>query len=252
MRLSTRLFWQPKAGHQPAEYEDAYWPQQEVAGEYPQFSWAIADGASESTFAALWAHLLVRAYCRGWFSAGCARQRLTDLQNQWQTAVFNRQLSFFARRKAETEGAAAALLGITLYGDGTWQAVAAGDCCLFQVDSEGQLRSTFPLTASQSFSYRPRLLVSLASSLHQPCELQRARGSWTMGDRIYLLTDALAHWWLAAVEAGRKPWELVDAALEVRDMEQLVATLRNNKSLRNDDLTLLRIQLLLKEGDEHA
>lgn len=73
-----------------------------------------------------------------------------------------------------------------------------------------------------------------------------------MGDRIYLLTDALAHWWLAAVEAGRKPWELVDAALEVRDMEQLVATLRSNKSLRNDDLTLLRIQLLLKEGDEHA
>ena len=60
--VSFPVYWQafrlPKRGHSADEYEDAY-----AANPYVG-RFAVADGASESSFAALWAQLLVNGFTR--------------------------------------------------------------------------------------------------------------------------------------------------------------------------------------------
>ena len=70
-------------------------------------------------------------------------------------------------------------------------------------------------------------------------------------DVFYLLTDALAEWSLAEHEAGRPPWSLFRSLGEdgesgskgQESFKTLVAKLRENGGLHNDDTTLLRIEV---------
>src|SRR5271166_2476342 len=71
--LVWKAFAVPRAGHTCAEFEDAF------AGDPHSRRFAVADGASESAFAAAWARLLVENFLQkpgpwsGWLPA--ARQR---------------------------------------------------------------------------------------------------------------------------------------------------------------------------------
>jgi hypothetical protein len=73
------------------------------------------------------------------------------------------------------------------------------------------------------------------------------RGKWRAGDRFYLMTDALAQWFLARHEAGQKPWQVIGKALA--DPETGVAfpawveDLRDKGGLCNDDVTISAIAL---------
>ena len=60
------------------------------------------------------------------------------------------------------------------------------------------------------------------------------------GDEFYLMTDALACWFLQMYEKKRQPWRTM-RLLKQSDFEQGIAKLRNTKALRNDDVTLLHI-----------
>ena len=61
LRVSTRTFHVHKRGGTEAEYEDAFFPD-EFTDELGAFRCAVADGASESAFANIWAQLLVRGF----------------------------------------------------------------------------------------------------------------------------------------------------------------------------------------------
>jgi len=77
--------------------------------------------------------------------------------------------------------------------------------------------------------------------------MQIARGDWRIGDRFYLMTDALAHWWLAEHEAGRAPWAALDrpgGRGRRRSFPDWVDDRRRRRHLRNDDVTLLRIEIM--------
>ena len=60
-KLIIRTAWQPKAGHRPEEYEDAF----AVSSPRLPFRAAIADGATESIFSGGWARALVDAFVSG-------------------------------------------------------------------------------------------------------------------------------------------------------------------------------------------
>jgi hypothetical protein len=155
--LRTPIRWHglslPKRGHNAEEYEDAF------AANAPAGRFAVADGASESSFATLWARLLVDGFVRP------VRQRketgwLAPLQQQWAAEVDGRPLPWYAEAKRQ-EGAFATLLGLVLQKGpekpgGLWHALAIGDSCLFQV-RQGSLLKTFPVTSSQDFGDRPPL-----------------------------------------------------------------------------------------------
>jgi hypothetical protein len=94
-----------------------------------------------------------------------------------------------------------------------WQAVAVGDTCLFHTRGAALLRA-FPLENSQQFSNAPKLVGARTSAeeVLDRCHVW-PDGSGQSGDRLWLMTDALAQWCLAEHEAGGNPWAELDALL---------------------------------------
>src|SRR5581483_6124726 len=136
---------------------------------------AVADGASESSFAALWAQLLVEGFTHPAKREDPESDWLAPLSERWAAAVDGRPLPWYAEAKRE-QGAFATLLGLVfrrpataLGGGGRWRALAVGDSCLFQVRQD-QLVKSFPVNCSQEFGNRPALLCSRprASAGSQP------------------------------------------------------------------------------------
>lgn len=241
------LLWLPKAGNAVEEYEDAWAITPEARHSAGRFACAVADGATETSFSGAWARLLTEAYCAGGDQPAALLAALPAAQAAWRAAVAAIPLPWYAEEKAR-QGAFAALVGLTLSADpagegGVWTTLASGDSCVFQVRGD-ELLLAFPLAAAAAFTNRPTLLSSDPASNAGCDELCAvAAGTWRVGDRFYLLTDALACWFLAATEAGDRPWRAVDRVVDLADEGEFVgwiAGLRETRALRNDDITLLR------------
>jgi hypothetical protein len=238
-----RLLRVPKRDHSAEECEDA------AAVDPGRGRFALADGAAESAQGGLWARLLCEAFVRqddlqypwpGW---------IVPLQRQWADAVSlpagAEPLPWFLEGRYR-DGAFATFLGVTLDGP-RWRALAVGDTCLFQVRA-GKLEHAFPLTQSAQFSNNPWLIGSRAAPDGIPKRhAVQEGGDWAPGDRLFLMTDALARWFLTAVEAGGKPWMSLEHLLELPDPDLAFAAwverLRGERHLRNDDTTLVAVGL---------
>jgi hypothetical protein len=243
MRIRVRAFRLWKAGNSADEYEDACWPERAVDREARAFRCAVADGATETSFAAVWARLLARSYCRGHLSPRALPRHLPALGATWREAACARPLPWYAEEKVRS-GAFAALAGLTLWHDARgihWSAAAAGDCCLFQVRSEGLL-TAFPISTSDAFSSRPYLISSNAHPGNLS-PLAAKSGGAAPGDRFFLMSDALASWFLAAHEAGGQPWRELycSGAFDGGSFDGWIGDLRREKRIRNDDVTLLAL-----------
>ena len=252
MRLFAAPLWLPKNGNTTAEYEDAYWPKRSVEG-ISEHRFAVADGATETSFSGIWAKQLVRAYCKGSMDSPVAMaETLDQLRRQWWHIVERKNLPWYASEKLKS-GTYSALLGLTLYdkqhgeADGTWVAIAIGDCCLVQIRADSVVIA-FPMTKSSAFSNRPALVSTSKSPADRQKELalvQSASGAWRSEDRFFLMTDALAAWFLREYEQGRRPWEaLRDVDHDPRlPFGEYVEGLRATHLIRNDDVTFYRIEL---------
>ena len=230
-----------KAGNAPAEYEDAF------ACNDARTRFAVADGASEASFASAWARLLAEGFAEGrkpwrdldWLAP--ARQR-------WSAEVDGLEVPWYAEDKREM-GAFATFLGAAFRapyagGRGAWRALAVGDSCLFHL-RRGRLRRAFPLTRSEEFDNAPRLLCSRPSPSKSEAPV-RAGGHWRVADRFLLMTDALAQWFLHEAERGGDPVGQVAVLLAESDSQSAFPAwveMRRAGGLRNDDVTLLVVDL---------
>src|SRR5436853_480862 len=152
--LSWQSHFLPKRGHTLEEYEDAC----AVDGLAGRF--AIADGASESSFAGAWAKIAAESFVA---TPGPWSRWLPPARLRWHNMFAGLDLPWYAEDPFK-QGAFATLLGLALTpgGSGTlasWQAWAVGDCCLFQVRHNALLRA-FPIRRSADFDSRPQLLGS--------------------------------------------------------------------------------------------
>lgn len=235
-------FGLPKRGHAADEYEDAY------AADPDAGRFAVADGASESSFASLWAQLLVEEFVHPASRRDSPNGWLAPLRQRWEAEVDGRPLPWYAEAK-RAEGAFATFLGLALrraagHGrGGHWRALAIGDSCFFQVRANRLVRA-FPLTGAEDFGNRPDLLCSRARANHRlKPRRRRAQGRWQAGDCFFLATDALAEWFLRRHEEGLKPWQMLEAGLRGPSAEAAFAAWveerRSGQALRNDDVTLL-------------
>ena len=278
------LCWQPfglpKRGHSAEEYEDAF------AADPRTGRFAVADGASESSFAALWAQLLVNGFVyadrppspltptprprsgdegrvilpplspRGERGArGEGMDWLAALRQHWAAKVDAQPLPWYAEAKRQ-QGAFATLLGLVVrrcrgQHVGRWRAWAVGDSCLFQVRGDHLIRA-FPVLRSRDFDGYPDLLGSRPSANDRLiAERQRYdRGRWQPDDRFFLMTDALAVWFLREYEAGRRPWRPITDVLNppspAAGFASWVAQLRQREELRNDDVTLISLSFVIR------
>jgi Protein phosphatase 2C len=228
----------PKRGNTDAEYEDA-WAVDAAAGRF-----AVADGASETSFAARWAQLLTEGFIAAARPAALS-DWLAGQRRLWLEEINGLELPWYAEIKRD-QGAFATFLGLgvrapTTKRPGGWRAVAVGDTCLMQV-RDGQCVQSFPVQKSSEFGNQPRLI----GSREVDPKPDLGRGALEVGDRLVLLTDALAQWFLQTHERGRNPWKAVTLVLTAAKPQAAftdwIAGLRDRDELRNDDVTLLTIE----------
>jgi Protein phosphatase 2C len=235
----------PKRGNLPGECEDAF----QLSASTGHF--AIADGASDASYSAEWARILVESFpdfLPPAFDSASFDTWLDDVcrprWSLWEASLTAKPLPWFTKDKLLL-GSHATFLGLAF--DLTspmpdallWHAVACGDACLFIVQDE-RLRLAFPLQDSASFDNTPALVPTNSRKLAE--HLRITSGSVSSADRIYLTTDALARWFLEADEQLQCPWRLLDAVDTDADLEKLLARCRDDGTIRNDDVALIRIE----------
>ncbi|HTG44475.1 MAG TPA: hypothetical protein VK633_08080, partial [Verrucomicrobiae bacterium] len=128
-----------------------------------------------------------------------------------------------------------------------WRACAIGDSCIFHIRN-GLLLKSFPLDRSEQFNRRPILLCSNPEN-NRPVwkAVELAEGECQEGDQFLALTDALAKWFLCEVEAGRRPWKMLEEIQNGGGFKKFVQQLRAAQAIRNDDTTLLSIRWIAEE-----
>lgn len=245
MPFRWQTFAVPKRGNSADEYEDAF------AGNPQVGRFAIADGASESSFASNWAKLLVEGFTHPASQPAAAKNWLEPLRQRWSKEVDQLELPWYAEQKREL-GASATFLGLILKHSaktaaGIWLAFGVGDCCFFHLHNE-QIVKAFPMTRSQDFGNQPALLNSRLASTSSTRTVQKQdRGKWAAGDRLLLMTDALAQCFLHRYEEGRKPWKSIERLLAhstpAKAFSSWIDKLREQSGMRNDDVTLTIIDL---------
>lgn len=148
-------------------------------------------------------------------------------------------------------GAAAAFVGLHIRhggvegAEGAWEAIALGDCCLVHV-CDGRVVERFPLQSASEFSNTPFLLSSnVAASIGWEERLKQISGVWKSDDSFYLMSDALAAWFMRSEESGDAPYEtLRDIGTEDGPaFPEWIGELRSKHRMRNDDVTLVRTDL---------
>ncbi len=243
--MDYEVRWLAKCGNRDEEYEDAY------AADTATGRFAVADGATESAFAARWAQSLVQHFTA---SSGTGPDRcsawLPPAQAQWQKELRGREFPWYAEAKV-VQGAFATFLGVVVSagadGQFRWASMAVGDSCLFHTRGHALVRA-FPIRESKDFGSSPRLVGS--RSPVDEVEKERVEcleGTGQAGDRLWLMTDALAQWFLQEEESGRKPVKelesLTGSGVAKDRFADWINALREAKRLRNDDVTLLAIRL---------
>jgi hypothetical protein len=262
MQVCVRVFREPKAGSSREEYEDASWVGPgEVTEATPldleRLRVCIADGVTESLLAGRWANLLVA-------SVGEADRRhgheriLRHAIEAWK-GVLSEYIEAREKRGKPIQwyeepgldrGAMATMLAADFEGAdgrGSWKAWAIGDACAFQV-RDAKLEAAFPIARSDEFDSTPAMVSSKTTDLRALLRSSRRKhGRWQRGDVFYFATDALAAWFLRALEEGERPWEVLrDLGPDEgpSDFAQWVASMRDSGTLKNDDTTLVRVELL--------
>jgi len=277
MRASVIVYWAAKEGSSATEYEDA-WQVVPGTGDEVPGDWvgvAVADGATESSLARLWAAMMAEEFA---VTSGAVHDAYLfadtalALSSRWPAVVKSyiaerenaaRPLRWYERPGLE-KGAFATLLALQVNIDGQlvggagtqpelvgpgfprviggWTSAALGDTCLFHVRG-GQLQAAFPLNDSAHFDTSPALLGSFDADPEAIVDHVRfAEGTVAEGDDFFVCTDALAAWFLARAEQGGQPWETLRDLTEI-GFAEWVSEERQTNSLRNDDVTLVHMDV---------
>ena len=181
-----------------------------------------------------------------WIGRGDAQGSPCDpeLPSDWLDRCSSKPLPWYIESKLH-QGAYSSLLGLTLRAEGngkegSWDSLAVGDSCVCQVRGDSVL-AKFPIQCSHDFNNRPILLGSRPDS-EQFADFQSISARWEAGDSFYLMTDAAAAWFLKCLESDDSSWRVVrDFSTESADFEPWVCNLRSQHVLRNDDMTLIRV-----------
>jgi hypothetical protein len=151
----------------------------------------------------------------------------------------DREFSWYAEEKF-LEGAYATFLGVSFQGPDfrSWQAAAVGDCCLFQLRNRRLLRA-FPVRHADAFGNQPDVIGSRKSSMK--VKRLKWKGDWQKDDKMFLMTDALAQYFLKKTEDHQKPAKEILSLESPEAFETWIAKGRQDGDLRNDDVTLMVI-----------
>lgn len=262
----TRLLT-PKNGSTEAECEDAAHivptrPFDELVD--APLAVGMADGATESVLAKDWARMLARSAAQyAWkdeqvFLGGSSYESFAlstvALWEPWidkytaARAAQGNPLRWYELAKLRV-GASATLLMLRMDpvpgGGWRWRCAALGDSCLFHV-RDGKVLRSFPLEEADEFGVAPNLFNSLnRNSALIAARTLFAEGGCEAGDRLLLMTDALAHWFLSATDHARVLADLSEFSgpHDGPRFSDWLRELRAEGALHNDDVAVVRIDV---------
>lgn len=235
-----------KRGNLQEEYEDAY------AISEDNSKIAISDGATEASFSKEWAQILVNHFVNNPVE-NITSEWLEELYSIFNAKVDISKLPWHAQNKIIEQGSYSTLTGLYIDIEGeSFTGISIGDSCLFWIDISGI--HTFPFRSVEEFNSRPYLINTLK---HNNVELNNEAYQKAIHykfdldiTRLYLVTDALACWFVKEYCNGNEPWKVLDELTEESDFINLVDKLRDNGELKNDDVTLVIIEVINnREGD---
>jgi hypothetical protein len=254
------VFHQPKAGSTEAEWEDGagHDPGDPARGRSARC--VVLDGATEGYDSIRWVGLLAESFL-GLDPAAAAPALTAPAMDEWfgrmqcrwvQTAPTHFG-SIFEERKFRQDGSFATLLGCEIAGLAgpapCWSAVALGDTVLFHVRGT-RLVTQFPPLAAQDFGINPDGVYTAPSARERMrTRLALSGGPLAVGDRLFLATDALAEWMVRSADGAGQPWRELNRLEHPARFRDLVTGRRRAGQLKNDDVTLMRVELTASEPE---
>ena len=242
-KCEIHVIHSPKLGCSEQEYEDAFYiPFEKMPANIDYCKIAIADGATESSFAKEWAEILTEGFSEHSFSKDDIHTTLTELRRIWKTKINENGLPWYAQEKLQS-GAFAAFLGLEIdFIKKKWQSLAVGDCCIFLVRDEELLISS-PIEKYEDFGNNP---YAISSNPTQNIDIEKhfisEECDFKQGDMLILASDAIAAWVLKSITEGERVWETIIDRFENEDFEVWLNEQRTNKQIKNDDTTLILIE----------
>lgn len=209
---------------------------------------AISDGVSKSFFPKIWSDILVKKYVdqKDWkdeeFIIECQKEwqsKIDEIVNQPETKWFTK--SQYNRK----DSALATFVGLQfIESEQKWIAQALGDSFLFFIPKDSNKIEIQLSSKSEPiiFDNFPDYLSSIGSS-HKG-EKKPVRGEKIREGTFYLMTDALAEWFLLNTEQAKQTLD------NIKTQEQYLETIANerNASRLNDDDSAVLILELFDDG----
>jgi len=230
----------PKHGHSLAECEDAF------ACNRTTMRFAVADGATESFDAASWAQRLATRWVN---SSDLLTEEgfWTWLQSEGQAHndSWNRlDLPWYSMEKRRA-GSFAAFVGVEIQDDKSWNALALGDSCLVHCGTSN-VRMMFPVSGSIDFGSAPVLAPSCTElNIHARSAIALKAGKLGDGDKLLLLSDAIAAWYIRLNELqDNKTMSDLYRLLSQGDETAILDFLELERSagrLKDDDVVIVSI-----------
>jgi hypothetical protein len=240
----------PKQGNSEQECEDSISIQAtKKQNKRIRLRVAIADGATESSFAKEWSDLLTKSFNKSKLPLKeYLLTSLLELRKKWTTLIQDKPLPWYAQEKAEN-GAFSAFLGVRLdFEKHSYEAIAIGDCCFFHVRKETVIKQ-FPVKNALDFGNNPYLISSKQSkNIELENYLIEVSDTLIKGDIIFMMSDALAHWFMKNNELNEHPWNIL-LGLKGKTKEERqrfiswLTEQRALKEIKNDDVVLAIIEL---------
>lgn len=240
--FAVKEFHRSKTGNTESEYEDSF------AYDDANGIFAIADGATESSFADVWADALVSTFVEKppEFDRN-DRELMKDIlkraRTKWYSGIDWESLPWFQKNKAFM-GSYSTLLGLQIEMDGDknrFRCITVGDSCMFQIS--GMKMESFPFADGTDMSNTPRLMWSghgNQNGMEKDVEIPGIEvkyGVLRKGDTLMLATDALSKWILT--HKSERPWQTLTE--HESDFETYIGGLIAEGKIKNDDITLLVI-----------
>ncbi len=206
---------------------------------------AVADGASSMLFSGEWAELLSMAFVE---EEGTVPKvpALESLRHRWFRQCQEAPLPWHQQLQVSL-GTAAAFLGVDIEPSGRWRAVSVGDCALFQIHNDCCV-AAFPVASARDLTTLPTLLLTHPEATEDTAISYQTEGVLQARDSLFLMTDALAAWFLQEANEARTPWRWLGEISTDNAFAQRIRALQQTRRLKDDDITLIHIVPIEEKG----
>lgn len=244
-KFKLRSFHIPKDGFSEAECEDkiAINPEDSAS-----LRLAVSDGATEGIFSNIWAELLVNSYTENGFQI-LEPSNLKPIHSNFIQKAFQiianmpETRHWFMYEKLE-RGTHATLAAVEFF-DETIQILTVGDSCVFWHD--GEKIGRLPEISLEDFGSFPNTICHLPKtwqSLEQ--KVVKKEIQFHNPFQLALCTDALACWLVKGLRDQNEfsVWGKIFQISDSSSFKQFIEELRESKEIRNDDVSLVLIDVL--------